>query len=75
MGRGSLTMTFATANKDTYITSMNDPEVDCLIPQGQWMFHITSPNQVKYLEPGEIAIWDRTRYGVFYGYAKDWDIE
>jgi hypothetical protein len=66
---------FATANKDTYITSMNDPEVDCLIPQGQWMFHITSPNQVKYLEPGEIAVWDRTRYGVFYGYAKDWDIE
>jgi hypothetical protein len=66
---------FAIANKDTYINSMNDPNVDCLIKEGEWMFHITSPNQVKYLEDGEIAVWNRTRDGVFYGYAKDWDIE
>jgi hypothetical protein len=66
---------FATAKKDTYINSMNDPNVEFLIPEGRWMFHITSPNQVKYLEPGEIAVWDRTRDGVCYGYAKDWEIE
>ena len=66
---------FATANKDTYINSMSDPTIDYLISKGTWMFHITSPNQVKYLEQGEIAIWDRTTDGVCYGYAKDWDIE
>ena len=66
---------FAIANKDTYINSMNDPNVDYLISKGSWMFHITSPNQVKYLEPGEIAIWDMDKDGVCYGYAKDWNIE
>jgi hypothetical protein len=65
---------FATAIKDTYINSMNDPNVEFAIPKGQWMFHITSPNQVKYLQLGEIAIWDRTTDGVCYGYAKDWEI-
>ena len=66
---------FATANKDTYINSMTDPNVEFSVPEGKWMFHITSPNQVKYLQLGEIAIWDRTTDGVCYGYAKDWDIE
>jgi hypothetical protein len=66
---------FATAKKDTYINSMNDPNVEFLIPEGKWMFHITTPNQVKYLEPGEIAVWDRTTDGVCYGYAKDWELE
>jgi hypothetical protein len=66
---------FATANKDTYINSMNDPNVEFLVPEGKWMFHITSPNQVRYLKLGEIAVWDRTTDGVCYGYAKDWDIE
>jgi hypothetical protein len=66
---------FATAKVDTYINSMNDPNVEFLVPEGKWMFHITSPNQVKYLEPGEIAVWDRTVDGVFYGYAKDWELE
>jgi hypothetical protein len=66
---------FATANKDTHITMMANPEVEYAIPGGKWMFHITSPNQVKYLQLGEIAIWDRTTGGVCYGYAKDWDIE
>ena len=54
---------------------MNDPNVDYLISEGEWLFHITSPNQVKYLQPGEIAIWDRTRDGVCYGYAADWELD
>jgi hypothetical protein len=66
---------FATANKDTYITMMANPEVEYAIPEGKWMFHITSPNQVKYLEFGEIAIWDLETGGVCYGYAGDWDTD
>jgi hypothetical protein len=52
---------------------MADPEVEYAIPEGKWLFHITSPNQVKYLQLGEIAVWDRTTGGVCYGYAKDWE--
>jgi hypothetical protein len=66
---------FAIANKDTHINLMSDADTEFAIPEGGWMFHITSPNQVKYLQLGEIAIWDRTTGGVCYGYAKDWDIE
>jgi hypothetical protein len=66
---------FATANKDTHINLMSDADTEFAIQEGNWMFHITSPNQTKYLQLGEIAIWDRTTGGVCYGYAKDWDIE
>jgi hypothetical protein len=66
---------FATAKRDTHINSMNDPNVEFVIPEGKWMFHITSPNQVKYLQLGEIAIWDMTTGGVCYGYAADWEID
>lgn len=66
---------FATAKRDTYINRMSDSDTEFAIPEGKWMFHITSPNQVKYLQLGEIAIWDKTTDGVCYGYAKDWEIE
>jgi len=66
---------FAIANKDTHINLMSDSDTEFAISEGGWMFHITSPNQTKYLQLGEIAIWDKTTGGVCYGYAKDWDIE
>lgn len=66
---------FAIAKRDTHIHSMNNPEIEYAISEGSWMFHITSPNQVKYLEFGEIAVWDRTTDGVCYTYADDWEIE
>jgi hypothetical protein len=65
---------FATAKRDTYINRMNNSDIEYLIPKGKWLFHITSPNQVKYLELGEIAVWDMTTGGVCYGYAKDWEV-
>ena len=65
---------FVTAKRDTYINLMRDVDTEFAIPQGKWMFHITSPNQVKYLELGEIAVWDMTTGGVCYGYAKDWEV-
>ena len=54
---------------------MSDADTEFAISEGSWMFHITTPNQVKYLQLGEIAIWDMTTGGVCYGYAKDWDLE
>jgi hypothetical protein len=54
---------------------MNNSDIELAIPEGKWMFHITSPNQVKYLQLGEIAIWDMTTGGVCYGYAADWEID
>jgi len=65
---------FATAKRDTYINRMSNSDIEYLIPEGKWLFHITSPTQVKYLEPGEIAVWDMTTGGVCYGYAKDWEV-
>jgi hypothetical protein len=65
---------FATAKRDTYINLMRDVDTEFAIPEGKWLFHITSPTQVKYLEPGEIAVWDMTTGGVCYGYAKDWEV-
>ena len=64
---------FATAKTDTHINLMSDADTEFAIPAGKWMFHITSPNQVKYLQLGEIAIWDKTTGGVCYGYAGDWE--
>jgi len=66
---------FATAKRDTHINSMNDPNVEFAIPKGKWMFLITSDKQTKYLEFGEIAVWDKTTDGVCYTYADDWEIE
>jgi hypothetical protein len=65
---------FATAKRDTHINLMSDSDTEYLIPEGKWLFHITSPTQVKYLQPGEIAVWDMTTGGVCYGYAKDWEV-
>jgi hypothetical protein len=53
---------------------MSNSDIEYLVPEGKWLFHITTPNQVKYLELGEIAVWDMTTGGVCYGYAKDWEI-
>ncbi len=63
---------FVTAKRDTHINRMNNSDIELAIPEGKWMFHITSPNEVKYLQLGEIAVWDMTTGGVCYGYAKDW---
>ena len=66
---------FVTAKRDTHINRMNNSDIELAIPEGKWMFHITSPNEVKYLQLGEIAIWDMTTGGVCYGYAADWEID
>jgi hypothetical protein len=66
---------FATAKRDTNITRMSDEDIEYSIPEGKWMFHITSPNEVKYLQLGEIALWDLETGGVCYGYAGDWDAD
>lgn len=64
-----------TAKRDTFITRMSDEDIEFSIPKGKWMFHITSPNQVKYLDKGEIAVWDLETGGVCYGYAGDWETD
>jgi hypothetical protein len=66
---------FATAKRDTHINLMSDSDTEYAIPKDKWMFHITSPSQVKYLQLGEIAIWDMTTGGVCYGYEADWELE
>jgi hypothetical protein len=64
---------FVTAKRDTHINRMSNSDIEIAIPEGKWMFHITSPNEVKYLQLGEIAIWDMTTGGVCYGYQGDWE--
>jgi hypothetical protein len=64
---------FVTAKRDTHINLMRDVDVEFAVPEGKWMFHITSPNQTKYLEFGEIAVWDMTTGGVCFGYEGDWE--
>jgi hypothetical protein len=64
---------FVTAKRDTHINLMRDVDVEFAVPEGKWMFHITSPNQVKYLEFGEIAVWDLETGGVCFGYEGDWE--
>lgn len=66
---------FAIAKRETYINRMSNMDIEFVIPKGKSMFHITTPNQVKYLEPGEIAVWDMTTGGVCYGYANDWELD
>jgi hypothetical protein len=66
---------FAVAKRDTVINLMSDSDTEFAVSECRWMFHITSPNQTKYLQPGEIALWDMTTGGVCYGYAGDWEVE
>jgi hypothetical protein len=66
---------FVTAKRDTFIHSMNNPEIGYSIPEGKWLFHITSPNETKYLQLGEIAVWERGLDGVCYTYEGDWELD
>ena len=63
---------FVIAKRDTFINRMSDVDVEFEIPKGKWMFHITSPNQTKYLEPREIAVWNLDTGGVCFGHEGDW---
>jgi hypothetical protein len=53
---------------------MSNSDIEYLVSEGKWLFHITTPNQVEHLQLGEIAVWDMTTGGVCYGYAKDWEV-
>ena len=67
-------MTFVKANKDTYITSMRDDDNYLLIKKGDYLFHITSDKQTKFLDPGEIAVYfPNNGLGVCYTWERDWD--
>jgi len=66
---------FATAKRDTHINLMSDVDTEFAISEGSWMFHITSPSKIKYLQLGEIALWDKSTGGVCFGYAGDWEID
>ena len=63
---------FVTAKRDTFINLMSDVDIETAIPQGTWMFHITSDKQTKYLEPDEICVY-LPGMGVNYTYKGDWE--
>jgi len=47
-------------------------DAETAVPKGTYMFHITSENQVKYLEPDEICVYT-PELGLNYTYKGDWD--
>lgn len=62
---------FVTAKRDTYINLMSDMDVETAIPEGTWMFLITSDKQTRYLEPDEICVYT-PEHGLNYTYKGDW---
>lgn len=63
---------FVIAKRDTYINLMDNMDHETAVPEGTRMFHITSPNQVKYLEPDEICVYT-PEHGLNYSYKGDWE--
>jgi hypothetical protein len=62
---------FVMAKRDTFINLMKDMDVETEIPQGSYMFLITSNHQTKYLEPDEICVYT-PEHGLNYTYRGDW---
>ena len=62
---------FVKAIRDTYVNLFKNMDQDFFIPKGTMMFHETSTNQTRYLEPDEIAVY-LPDYGMCYGYRPDW---
>jgi hypothetical protein len=63
---------FVIAKRDTFINLMKNMDAETAVPKGTYMFHITSENQVKYLEPDEICVYT-PELGLNYTYRGDWD--
>jgi len=63
---------FVMAKRDTFINLMKDMDVETAIPQGSYMFLITSNHQTKYLEPDEICVYT-PEHGLNYTYKGDWE--
>jgi hypothetical protein len=63
---------FVMAKRDTFINLMKNMDVETAIPQGSYMFLITSNHQTKYLEPDEICVYT-PEHGLNYTYKGDWE--
>jgi hypothetical protein len=63
---------FVMAKRDTFINLMKNMDVETAIPQGSYMFLITSNHQTKYLEPDEICVYT-PEHGLNYTYKEDWE--
>ena len=63
---------FVKAIRDTHITLMKDLDTEFEITEGTLMFHETSPNQTKYLEPDEIGLYLPKYKFMAFGYRPDW---
>lgn len=63
---------FVKAIRDTYINLMRDMDTEFEIPAGTLMFHETSTNQTRYLEPDEIGLYLPKYKTMCYGYRPDW---
>jgi hypothetical protein len=50
---------------------MKNMDAETAIPQGSYMFLITSDKQTKYLEPDEICVYT-PEHGLNYTYKGDW---
>lgn len=64
--------TFVVAKRDTFINLMRDMNAETAIPKGTRMFHITSENHTRYLEPDEICVYT-PELGTSYSYKGDWE--
>ena len=62
---------FVMAKRDTFINLMKNMDAETAIPQGSYMFLITSDKQTKYLEPDEICVYT-PEHGLNYTYEGDW---
>ena len=63
---------FVIAKRDTFVNLMKNMEVESAVPQGTYMFLITSDRQTKYLEPDEICVYT-PELGTNYTYKGDWE--
>ena len=63
---------FVMAKRDTFVNLMKNMDVESAVPQGTYMFLITSDRQTKYLEPDEICVYT-PELGTNYSYKGDWE--
>jgi hypothetical protein len=63
---------FVIAKRDTFVNLMKNMDVESAVPQGTYMFLITSDRQTKYLEPDEICVYT-PELGTNYTYKGDWE--
>lgn len=63
---------FVMAKRDTFVNLMKDMDVESAVPEGTWMFLITSDKQTRYLETDEICVYT-PELGLNYTYKGDWE--